>query len=294
MTKVKVIFFLFTLVLASWACTERIDIKTDNNIPKLVITGLLTTEPGVHKIYVSRSVQYLGNEPIKYYLNATVKLNDAVLPVDSSLNAYVTDQKFYGEPGKTYKLEVWVDFNEDGELEYYTSSATMPNIVNLDKIYLGSMSATNPLGPPWMLFYAFQDPIGPNYYGADLYINSFRYSWTLTNYSVNDFNYPSDDGRYINYPAYYIDKEIKFRNSNDEKLILKPGDTLTLKLNCLTKDYFDFIKAAQQEIDGGGNPLFAGPPANVPGNISNGALGIFGAYTISSKQIYLPTTPTFQ
>jgi hypothetical protein len=35
----------------------------------------------------------------------------------------------------------------------------------------------------------------------------------------------------------------------------------------------------------GSNPLFSGPPANVKGNISNGAIGFFAAYTTSRSRI---------
>jgi hypothetical protein len=268
------------------------DIKTDNNMPRLVITGLITTDTAIHKIYVSRTVQYLGNEATKYYLDGVVKLNNTDLKADDSFNAYITTPDFYGIPGETYKLDVWVDFDEDGEPEHYASAVVMPEFIPLDSIYLGSMSVTHPLGPPWMLFVAFQDPVGPNYYGAGLHINQFNYSWTLAQYFINNFNSSVEDGRYIKFPVYYIEDELEFRNS-DDKLPLKPGDTLTLALNNMSQGYYDFVKAAKQEIDGGGSPLFAGPPANVPSNISNGALGVFGAYTISRKQICLPETPTF-
>lgn len=274
------------------SCTERIDIDTDNNIPKLAITGIITTDTMVHKVQVSRSVQYLGNEKTKYYLDGVVKINGEQLLADSLYNAYVTPANFFGVPGQTYKLDVWVDFDEDGVNEHYTSSATMPQFVDLDTVYLGAMNPSKPLGPPWMLFVGFQDFAGKDYYGIDLYVNNYHLSRSLTNYPVFYFDL-KDDGKYINYPGYYLDEKIEFTN-NDDEVILKPGDTIHIILNSLSKGYYDFIEAAQQEIDGGSNPLFAGPPANVPSNISNGALGVFGAKTISRSVLYLPDTPHYE
>jgi hypothetical protein len=290
----KYILIIVLAVSAFLSCQERIDITTDNDSPKLIITGLITTDTMAHKIQISRSVQYLGNENIKYYLDGIVKLNGIDLQADSLLNAYITPPDFYGIPGKEYNLDVWIDFNGNNNVEHYTASATMPDYIALDSINLNALHGTDTQGgPPWILSVAFQDPPGPNYYGAGLFINKFNYTGSLTYYFVNEFNASVEDGKYITFPVFFINKEMRHKDIEDQKIYLKPGDTLTLSLNSMNLDYFNFIKAAKQEIDGGGNPLFAGPPANVPSNINGGALGIFGAYTISRKQIYLPETPTF-
>jgi hypothetical protein len=76
-------------------------------------------------------------------------------------------------------------------------------------------------------------------------------------------------------------------------MILEPGDTISIELNCLSEDYYNFIRTASLEVSGG-NPLFAGPPANVPGNISNGAVGILGVSTVSRKSLILPETEHFK
>ena len=62
--------------------------------------------------------------------------------------------------------------------------------------------------------------------------------------------------------------------------MLVPGDTVTVELNNMGKEYFGFLQEAQAELRGS-NPLFSGPPANVKGNISNGAIGFFAAYSVS-------------
>ena len=47
----------------------------------------------------------------------------------------------------------------------------------------------------------------------------------------------------------------------------------------ITKEYFDFINQVQQA--GFNLPFFSGPPANVQGNVTNGGIGFFAAYSNS-------------
>ena len=65
----------------------------------------------------------------------------------------------------------------------------------------------------------------------------------------------------------------------DPREALMPGDTVTLELNSIDLDYYNFIVDAQLEIMGN-NPLFSGPAANVRSNIDNQGKGIFTAYPV--------------
>ena len=287
----KILSYSLLLAIIS-ACTERIDITTDNATPRLAITGYITTENGPHKVQVSRTVGYFGSEKPMVYANATVKINNVDLEYDQTDGYYKTDKDFVGIPGETYKLEVWVDFNGDGTDEYYTASTTMPALVQLDSMSLRPMRANRPEGPPWVPFVHFMDVPGPNFYGAHLYINKFQYSSDLTRYFLNFFDDKAAEGQYINFPIleYWIREEIHW--INDEIIILRPGDTITIELNLLSPEYFEFLRTAKEELNGG-NPLFAGPPANIPGNISGNILGVFGSYTVSRAHTILKSTPDF-
>ena len=277
-----------------FACRERIDISTDNLEPKLAISCIITTDTGRCHAYVSRTLAYFGNDEATTY-SATVKLNGK--PMRSLPEApegyYFTDSSFYGAPGEDYHLEVWVDFDGDGEPEYYDAKATMPRMANLDSITLIPLSQAGIVynDPPWMVVVHFQDEPGLDYYGANMYVNRTKYSFSYVNYYLNEFDATTEDGRYIRFPTYYINDE--FRWYRDNNMILEPGDTISIELNCLSEDYYNFIRTASLEVSGG-NPLFAGPPANVPGNISNGAAGILGVSTVSRKSLILPETEHFK
>jgi hypothetical protein len=72
-------------------------------------------------------------------------------------------------------------------------------------------------------------------------------------------------------PVAYLEQ-----HKNDE--VLLKGDTVTVEINSIGREYANFIWEAQIEA-GQSNPLFSGPPANVKGNISNGAMGFFSAHS---------------
>lgn len=279
---------LFTLYILCNACTERMDITSDYITPRLVITGYITTDTTVHKIQIRRTAAYFGKEQQVAYSNAIVKINGRQLwPAGNG--EYDTDSSFYGVSGETYKLDVWLDFDEDGTDEHYTATTVMPELHVLDNVSLESFRKGDSL-PPWTLSVHFQDLPGPNNFGVHLYIHQASgqkiwYSEQLWRYFINIFGDYVAEGQYINFPVYLISESMRWYEN--ERIELHAGDTLIAELNNLAPGYFEFIEAAQKEISGG-NPLFAGPPANMPSNIQGGALGFFGAYTTSRQRLIIP------
>jgi hypothetical protein len=280
------IFILMSCFLCA-ACTERMDIVTDNAVPRLVITGCITTDTMPHIISISQTVGYFGNEEVKTFSNAVVKINgDLLIPLGDG--RYATNASFYGVPGQTYALDVELDYDDNGVAEHYTAQTTVPPMHTLDSASLHIALTSAADDPVWSIFVHFQDQPGLNTYGAHLYVRSPQYSIQFTNklqyYFLNMFGKTTAEGQYIHFPVFFVQKELRW--DEDNKLPLCTGDTLTVELNELTEVYYDFLRSAKREINGG-NPLFTGPPANVPGNISGGALGVFGAYTVSRQFIVL-------
>jgi hypothetical protein len=272
-------FHLFLILLLATACTERMDITTDNAASRIAITGCVTTNAMPHAISIVQTMGYFGHEELKTYSDATVKINNELL-TSVGKGVYVTDSSFFGVPGQTDKLDVELR-NEAGITEHYTAETTMPTMHVLDSAVL---YATPFFGEAFPMFVYFQDLPGPNTFGAHLYINNLQYTNKIQRYYLNNFDDYTAEGQYIRFPIFFISKEMRW--DNEEHIYIYAGDTLTFELNALSGEYYDFIHAAKQEINGG-NPLFAGPPANVPGNISGGALGIFGSYTISRDTVII-------
>ena len=270
-------------------CREQIEIHTDNADPRLVITGYITTDTMAHVVSISQTIGYFGSETPKTYDNAVVTINGKLLHALGD-GRYATDEGFHGELGETYLLEAYVDVDNSGQPQYYYASATMPPMHVLDSIALRFFRYDHHGAPTWVIYVNFQDIEGvPNLFGAHLYINSEKYSNKLLRYFLNDFDETAGDGRYIRFPLIpeYIIRSTIWRDYDKGTILyLYTGDTLTVEFNMLDRQYFNYIQAAKSEAMGS-NPLFAGPPANVPCNIHGGALGIFGAYTTSRQSLII-------
>jgi len=80
---------------------------------------------------------------------------------------------------------------------------------------------------------------------------------------------------------YFDEVEFRYIDFND----LPDTDTLkfTVELHSISREYFDFLIAIAIESEE--SFLFDGPPANVPSNVNNGALGFFRASAISSFSV---------
>ena len=70
-------------------------------------------------------------------------------------------------------------------------------------------------------------------------------------------------------------------------LAANTGDTVTLEMQSITEEYYEYYYQIMSVTEWNGGPL-SGPPANPVGNISNDALGFFLAYSQERKTIIVP------
>lgn len=290
-------FVCFMLICALSSCTERIDFTVSDIEPQLVITGYVCTEPGTYAIHLSSSGNFFGKDTLKKYDNAVVSINDYQLENDPNNNGtYITKSDFCAVEGETYTLKVLLDFNLDGVEELYTSTVVAPYTVPLKNLLLQKLS--NEEGSsifPLASLIFFQDPIGPNYYGAHLYLTTARdsnssyqkyhISNTPSKYVMNMFGSDVEDGSFIFYPAYLISR--RMLHTPLDTLTVYPLDTFELELNNHSQKYFEYLKQAS-DASSGSNPLFMTPPGVMHGNIEGGALGAFGVYTVSRLKAVMP------
>jgi len=143
----------------------------------------------------------------------------------------------------------------------------MSPVVALDSIRLT-------LVPQWNVVavgtYAL-DPPSTDYYMFNVFKNGELLSDTINKVFITDDKF--FNGSYTNgVPAAFL-----FQDYPREKII--PGDTVSLQIAGITRDYFNFLTEVQTS-SGFNNPLFGGPPANISSNISNGAIGFFSAYSV--------------
>ena len=259
------------------SCTERIDIDLDESSVRLVVEGEVTTDTMAHKVVLTKTTSYYYNQESPAVTGALVSITEGERKIqlfEKEPGVYFTDSTFYGHEGMTYTLNITLASPVGGHTEY-SSVSYMNKYVRLD-------SADLLFHPEWSDsgFYEvkcyFKDTPTADYYRFMIYRNEKLLSDTLDKWFVTDDTF--FNGSYINgAPVAFLDQ-----GSENEKIAA--GDEITLELNCLEQDYAGFISDAQSELRGS-NPLFSGPPANVKGNISNGAIGFFAAYTTSRVTI---------
>jgi hypothetical protein len=108
-----------------------------------------------------------------------------------------------------------------------------------------------------------------NYYMFDLYRNGILLTDSIQKKEISEdlfFN-----GNYLSgLTVMYLDQSVEAQR-------IVAGDTITLQVSGITKEYFNFID--QVKRSGFNLPFFSGPPANIQGNISNGGIGFFAAYS---------------
>ncbi len=282
----KILLLLFALPVFV-ACTEIIEIELDSTYSRLVVFGTITTDSIHHQVTLTSTTDYFYNEPSPAVENASVSVafDDTLIFLEESFTQpgiYLFPDAFRGVPGTTYYLEIQdVDIDQNGVSELYDAETTMPNIAKADSIRLQKF--ITPFFSGYQIALWSPEPSGLHYYNYKLIRNGVLINRRLSDYTVQTDEFFNNN--------YISGIPVGFLNDEDENEVIKSGDTVTLEINSITEDYYTFIIDAQSEIFGN-NPLFSGPPANVPSHISNGAVGIFTAYSIDMVS-KVASTPAF-
>lgn len=274
---------LLLLVMASagiTSCTERIDIPLDEDFVRLVVEGAITTDTTAHTIKLTSTSSYYANEPSPSVQHANVSITDGTTTFELSEvspGIYQTASNVYGLPGHTYTLKIELAETVGG-FSTYTASSTLYPVAEMDSVGLLFHKEWGRSGI-WEVKCYVQEPPSVDYYRFMLYRNSTLMTDSIPEWFVVDdklFN-----GGYTNGAS------VGYINQGNPAEGLKPGDTITLEVNSIGKDYYNFVWQVQSAVQGS-NPLFSGPPANVKGNVSDGAIGFFAAYSSTRKYALVP------
>lgn len=257
----KTYILLLSVSLFILRCKKVIDVNLNNSSAQLVITGEVNNLPGPYKVTISKSVNFSSNNDFPPVSGALVTIKDHRIIdtlIESEPGNYFT-RKLKGKPGETYTLNVSID----GKV--YASTSEMPQPVHLDSLtfLVGRKNNIYPVAN-------FQDPPNvDNYYQFIEYVNGK----TLGNGRGNSvFDDRLSDGRYIT--------TILYDDSSD----IKSGATLTVQMNCIDNEVYNYFSELMQ-ISGGGGGFSSPAPANPESNITGGVLGYFSANTVSTKSV---------
>jgi hypothetical protein len=230
-----------------------------------------------HTITLSSTTSYYYNQVAPPVAGAHLQITDGtdVYPLsEEAPGIYRTYPSVYGVVGKTYTLDIKLTSPIGGYSNYEASSTLYP-VSHLDSVSLAFHPDWSDNGI-WEVKCFVQDPPTEDFYRFMISKNSEMLTDTLNEWFVTDDRFFNGNYAY-GAPIAYL------RQGKEDEVLLK-GDTVMVEINNIGKGFANFIWDAQSEVNGS-NPLFSGPPANVKGNIDNGAKGFFAAYSISRSYV---------
>lgn len=263
--KIKYVLFSIVVITLIFGCKKIIDVKLKNTSAQTVITGEVNDGPGPYVINISKSVNFTSDNIFPPVSGAFVTITgNGIKDTLSEIQpgTYQT-HTIKGNPGKSYSLYILAEGHE------YTATSEMPNYTPIDSITFVTGANDN--------IYAvanFQDPAGvDNYYQFIEYINGKRLSNGRGNSVFND---RLSDGRYISRVLY------------DDSSKITHGITLSIQMNCVDKDVYNYLNELGQVSGSSGSGFSSPTPDNPTSNITGGALGFFSANTVSKIDVDIP------
>lgn len=266
--------FIFLLIpgiaLFFQSCTEKINLDLGSTYTRLVVDGAITSDTMAHVVKLTTTTDFYYDRPAPGVKGADVTITDGtniyVLQEDTlNPGTYKTLPDVYGEPGKTYTLKIHLKEAINGNSDYQ-ASCTMQPVNPIDSITLVYRANWK----IWEIDCYALDPPRVDFYMFNTYKNGIKLTDTINKVGITDdrlFN-----GSYTNGAA------VGFLRTEIAREDPHPGDTITVQIAGITREYYYFIYDVQIE-SGYKNPLISGPPANIKGNVSNGAIGFFAAYS---------------
>jgi hypothetical protein len=252
-------------VLGIAGCEKVIKLDLDNADPRIVIDANVSDQFENQTVRVSKTYSFSESNKFNGISGATVVLTtldgDVINYNETASKGIYRSPRMRGKPGVEYKLTVTV------EGKTYVSVSAMPFKVSLDSLtfkqfdFFGSINT--------YIAANFEDPG----YTADQYRYILKVKEKVEEDAVSDDRF--NNGNHVSNVLYY--------ELND----LANSDTLEVELQCINRPVYKYFFTLEQISGDGGPPV---SPENPPSNFSNGALGVFNAYT-SSKRTALIKKP---
>lgn len=271
--KILLSTLVFVISIIMFSCTEKIDIKLDESYTRLVVEGYITADSTPDFVKLTTTSSYFANQPPDAVSDAEVYVisdEDTVQFFETEAGYYVPAIEMNNSIGKKYRLRIHLK-DEIGGFVDYDAEDFMKPVNPVDSIQVVFHQEWGRMGM-WEVKSYVLEPEGSDYYRFMIQKNSQILTDSLDEWFISDDKF--FDGNYSNGAG------VGFLNQSNPSESLKSGDTVWLRVDNISPKFTYFIWTAQAEISGS-NPMFSGPPANVKGNISNGAIGFFAAYASS-------------
>jgi hypothetical protein len=286
-------------------CVEDFDLKLKEAEPRLVVEGMITNQTVPYYVRLTKSTpggltsidnsfnQTDNAEPVE---DASVVITDDKGQCDTLKYTIIDvygeeyDESFYnqgfyatkkikGIPGRTYYLEI--NWNN----QKYTSSSYMQDVPVIENLGYKNVYSETKKESHYVPTITFNDPKDVvNYYliqTCDINYSKFWSTSTLWQFSIIEDSHLKPE---------VIDLEISngaTPRGIDFYPVYMEGDNIYIALSSISKDAYSYYKVLLQQFENDGG-AYKPTPATPPGNINNGALGLFQASAVSEKTITIP------
>jgi hypothetical protein len=275
MQKSNKYIFLLAVISSSilMSCEKVIDLDLNSAEPRIVIEGNITSEPSPSLVLLSSSGDYYTAQGIEPISGADITITDELGHSDTLIEyeagIYYTST-IIGEANRTYTMVVNHNGNE------YSGTETLPEKVLIDSLSYEKMEFGGPGGGSgdeekeyYIIYCSFSDPIETiDYYRFEILING------LPAEGYRSYYYLASDqlfnGQILQYPIRWVEAQ--------------PGDTVNISLQTIGFNTYEYFRTLNDALSGGG---MGSTPYNPISNLSNNALGYFGAYTADNRNIIL-------
>ena len=265
--------FLIIVILSGLSsCTKIIDIELDEEDRRLVVQAWFTTEAKTHEIRLTQSSNYFDTEPIPQVSGAIVSISGGG---ETFVFSEIQPGVYHSSPNAQAKLNTSYTLKIEYDGVVYEGTDYCDTVPLLDNMtpYPYYNDEGELKGYDILIWTKELSGIG-DYYAWRTKINGAFISDTLS-----DVDFGSDD--YIGDGLYFEAWPI----ARVKTLI--SGDTLRLEQHNITKATYDAFYAVMSETDWRGG-IFDAPPANVPTNLTNNAIGLFVVSAMTSFDFIVP------
>lgn len=264
------LLFIFASLLVFSACEKVIYPDLSNGKTLVVIQGRISTDSAPWMVKLTYTQDYFSGAKPKTISGAVVTVSDNLgyldtlyeSSVDTLKGQYFTQKFNKCIPGNIYTLTAVVDGKT------YTVAERCPFQKPIDSLTYEFRKKSGFIREGYYVTEHAQENEGPgDYYLWEIYRND-----TL----INDFGYFVNDDAFVN--GNYIRASFPFP--------FQQNDSVRVDQFAITKQWYNYLIAAQTEASKSGSP-FDSPPANPVSNVTGGAIGYFAVVNLQRAAIRL-------
>lgn len=246
----KGLLFILSVLSLIWSsCQEVITVELPNQEPKLIVDALIRIDTTISSTLVTVSIRQTSDffgeiSPVSVNQITMSNLDNPGNNTDQVLDETEPGSGIYQQFFSTEELarDRWfLQINYQGE--FYVAESLMQYSVPIDQLTIGDGSLFTEESTELLVRYS---DIGG------------REDYYLFDYGNDDF-FASED-------VFYDGQQFEFSYFYDEQF--NPGDTLTVSIMGIDRDFFNYMNLLREQSEGGFGP-FATPAVSVRGNLIN-------------------------